>query len=267
MSDAPSERGDRPALAATVHDPDDHLLAGLHRAAPALGEVFSAFGVLATEPTSSDVVTFLERDIGASVERAPADGSIGRHRRMALRLAGAGDVLYSDLDNLLRWIETDRDEIHRLCAAADADLTVVGRTDGAMAACPRRLRETEAIVNHVYALATGRRWDLMFAIRLLSPGAVHVILHQGVEDSIANDIEWPLLAERSGLTVGYCAADGLSYRVRQDFDAARDRYDHPLRWIQRVEIADLHCQVLKRFIEQPTASSNRAERSSGPGNR
>jgi hypothetical protein len=240
----------RPALAATVHDPDSRILAAMHRVAPALHEVFGRFGIVATEPTSDDVVQFLERDLAAVVGRAPADGNIGRHRRESIRLAGGESaVLYSDFDSMLRWINADRQEVEQVLASLDGDLIVVGRTDRAMADCPQRLRDTEAIVNHIYALATGRRWDLMFAIRLLSPAAVQVIVEQGEEESIANDVEWPLLIEQVGLDVGYREADGLSYRVRQDFDAPDDRRDgDPLLWIQRIELANLHCQVLKRFL-------------------
>lgn len=244
-----------PILAATVHDPDNHLLPALRRAAPSLREIFGGFGILATEPTSDDVVRFFEQDLAGVVDRAPADGNIGRHRRMSVGLAsGDAAVLYSDLDNALRWIEADRAEVEKVLAATGSDLIVVGRTDQAMAACPRRLRDTEAIVNHVYELATGRRWDLMFAIRLLSPAAVRVVLEQGEEETLANDVEWPLLVERAGLTVGYREADGLSYRVRRDFEAASDQHDdNPLRWIERIEIADLHARVLKKFLTEASA--------------
>lgn len=241
----------RPVLAATVHDPDNKLLAALRRTAPEMREVFGGFGVLATEPTSDDVVRFLERDLAAMVGRAPADGrNIGQHRRESVRLASSESaVLYSDLDNVLRWIETDRQEVEKVLTSGDGDLIVVGRTDRAMAACPRRPRDTEAIVNHAYALATGHRWDLMFAIRLLSPAAARVIVEQGQENSIASDVEWPMLIEQTGLDVGYREADALSYRIRKDFEAASDRSDaDPLLWIQRIEIANLHVSVLKRFL-------------------
>ncbi len=241
----------RPVLAATVHDPDRTFLPALHRTGPALRELFGGFGILATEPTSDDVVSFLEHELGAALGRAPADGNIGRHRRESVRLAsGDSAVLYSDLDHLLRWIEADRQEVEKVLASLDADLIVVGRTARAMAACPRRLRDTEAIVNHIYALTAGRRWDLMFAVRLLSPAAARLIVEQAREDSLANDVEWPLLIERAGLGVGYREADGLSYRFRRDFDADSDQRDgDPLRWIERVEFANLHCRVLKDFLD------------------
>lgn len=243
----------KPALAATVHDPDNHLLGWLRKAGPALCETFGGFGILATAATSTEVVGLLE-DLGAAVRREPPDGNVGRHRRQAVGLAGNGYVLYSDLDNLLRWIEGDRPELERLLSTPDADLIVIGRSARAMAACPQRLRDTEAIVNHIYALQTGHTWDLMFAVRLLSPAAARLVTEQGSENTLASDVEWPLLAEHSGLSVGYREADGLSYRTRQDFDAAHDRNDgSPKHWIQRVDIAGDHCRVLKQFLERPPA--------------
>jgi hypothetical protein len=187
--------------------------------------------------------------LGAVVRREPPDGNVGRHRRQAVSLAGNESVLYSDLDNLLRWIDADRPELERLLSTPDADVIVIGRSAQAMAACPRRLRDTEAIVNHIYALETGRAWDLMFAVRLLSPAAAKVVVDQGRENTLASDVEWPMLVERAGLSAGYRQADGLSYRTRQDFDAAHDRNDgSPRHWIQRVEIAADHCRVLKQFL-------------------
>lgn len=241
----------RAALAATVHDPGEDFLAALRRTGPMLRDLFSGFGVLATEPTAPGVVRFLEGELGAVVGRAPADGNVGRHRRESVRLAGeATAVMYSDLDHVLRWIETDRREVESVLAESDTDVLVVGRTGQAMAACPQRLRDTETIVNHIYELATGRSWDLMFAIRLLSPAAARLIVDQGSENSIANDIEWPMLAETAGLTLAYREAGALSYRIREEFEDDQDGRDgDPLRWIQRVEIANLHAAVLKRFID------------------
>jgi hypothetical protein len=160
-------------------------------------------------------------------------------------------VLYSDLDHVLRWVEQAPDELTSVVTAPHAeDLVVVGRSATAFARSPARLRETEALVNHVYALATGRQADLMFAIRLFSRRAAQTILALSTEDTIANDVEWPLLAEREGLTVGYVAADGLDYRTREDFDKPADERDRdPLAWITRVELAAQHVGVLRRFLQ------------------
>ncbi len=251
-------------LAATVHDPDGHYLAGLTRLAAVLRKTFAGFGVLATNETAPEVVACLEHELGAAIIRAAADpSSIGKHRRQAVRLASTLDptlVLYSDLDHVLRWIEVDPDELQRHLMPLPADFVVIGRSNTAMEACPRRLRDTEAIVNHIYRLATGRDWDLMFAVRAMSPQAAAAIVEYSREDSIANDVEWPSVAEQTGLTIDYRAADGLSYRVTQDFEAEADAHDDdPAAWIARVEIAHLAASAFKRTLGQhPEGSGSTA---------
>ena len=246
-----------PTLAATVHDPTGAFLPGLIRCKQALEQTFGALCVLATEPTSDQVVSYLQDGLGATVIRAPANGEVGRHRREAVELARrtrSATVLYSDLDHVLRWAEAAPAELLSVVTDPAHDLTVIGRSPRAMMACPARLRETESVVNHIYALATGHVWDLMFAVRVMSPAAAAVVVGQATENSYANDVEWPMIVERAGLSVGYREADGLSYRIARDFDAAVDAHDaDPLRWIERVEIANLHAQAVRRLI--PAVSS------------
>lgn len=192
-----------------------------------------------------------------------ADGSVGKHRRAAVGLAAtpeASRVLYCDLDHVLRWVEVDRTELERCLEEPSADFVVIGRSERAMRACPARLRDTEAIVNHIYRLVTGHAWDLMFAVRSMTPAAARVIVDRSTEDTIANDVEWPVLAERSGLSVGYREADGLSYRVPRDFDVAHDAHDaNPSEWAHRVELANLQAQTLKRLYEQPSLETSRVD--------
>ena len=127
---------------------------------------------------------------------------------------------------------------------------IVGRSGEAFARSPARLRETEAIVNRIYALATTREADLMFAIRLLSRRAAEAIVARCTEETIANDVEWPMFAERAGFSVGYVAANGLDYRTTADFDARDDQGDaDPGAWIDRVELAARHVAVMRRLME------------------
>ncbi len=257
MGDVNDGVDERPVLAATVHDPHGHYLAGLARLSAVLRRTFVGFGVFATDETSPQVVAFLEHELGATVSRDAADpASIGKHRRQAVRLASTLDptlVLYADLDHVLRWIEADPDELRLHLTQLPADFVLIGRTVKAMEACPRRLRDTETIVNHIYRLATGRDWDLMFAVRAMTPQAAAVVVEHAREDTIANDVEWPSVVERAGLTIDYRAADGLSYRITQDFEAEADAHDHdPAAWIARVEIAHLQLNVLQRILDSGT---------------
>ena len=218
-------RDDRPALAATVHDRNASILPGLRRTADDFSQTFSGFGVLATNETSNDVVTFLRHVLNAEVVRAPANGRIGEHRRRALGLAStlsAPTVLYSDLDHVVRWIDADRAEVKCTVSDPSADLVVIGRTRSAMTRSPDRLRATESLVNHVYRLATGRPWDLMFATRLMSARAASTVLERCVEDSIGSDVEWPVVVEQAGLSISYLEAEALSYRTIDDFGSTAD---------------------------------------------
>lgn len=210
----------------------------------------------------------------AFITHASDESRVGQHRREVVRLALGLDgeqILYSDADHILRWIEARPDEVDAALTEPDQDLVVIGRSPAAMDASPQRLRDTEAVVNHIYSLMhPGRDCDLMFAVRRLSPTAARVVVRHADEPTIANDVEWPLLVERHGLSVGYFAADGLSYRTIQDFDGHADGNDHnPLEWIRRVEIAANHAAAMRPFpltgtLAGDTCSASRASQASVP---
>lgn len=234
-------------LATTVHDPAGRMLAGIERNAEGLADAFGGVAVAGTDETDDRVFNSIAaaRPMVCSRHRAGAD-RIGAARRESLALAlewGAEVVLYSDLDHLLRWIEHDAHELSAcLAAAPETEVLVVGPSDAAFAASPARLRQTESLVNHVYTLMTGRRWDLMFALRRLSARAASAIVANCHEDGLANDVTWPLLAERLGFSVGYFSSDGLRYLTTTDFDKETDQRDgDPRGWIHRIEIAAGHC--------------------------
>src|SRR5690606_30625826 len=103
---------------------------------------------------------------------------------------------------------------------------------------PRRLRETEIPVNKAYQLMSGRRADLLFAIRRMDRDVATAVVKHSQIESIATDVEWPLLAERLGYRVGYSEAHGLFYRTIDEYGATTDSYDEDaLQWIRRIEMA------------------------------
>lgn len=241
------------ALAVTVHDPGGHIAPGVRRTADALRTVFSDVAANATELTHVDLLDAL-RDAGASVITHPVGNVAGRSRRNAVALAlrtEAERILYSDLDHAVRWIEQEPQELRAVVNKTDAeDVVIVGRDDEALERSPARLRQTEALVNHVYKLASGRETDLMFAVRLLSRSAAEAIVANCVEDTMSSDVEWPMFAENCGYSVGHVAAKGLDYRTTADFDTASDVHDHdPEAWIHRVELAAQHLAVMRRLMK------------------
>lgn len=241
------------ALAVALHDPEGRTIAAIDRLGDALRESFPFVAVNATTDTHPAVLNTLASQLGAEVITHGSDEQlIGRARRKAVELAlglGGDQVLYSDYDHILRWIEARPDEVRAALAEPTADLLVVGRSPAALAASPQRLRDTEVVINHIYSLMRpGRAWDLMFAVRRLTPEAAGLVVASCREPTVANDVTWPLLVERHGLTVGYFAAEGLSYKTIHDFDRGPDGHDSdPQQWIRRVEIAADHAAAMRPF--------------------
>lgn len=241
------------SLAVALHDPHGRTVPAVERLGDALRDRFASVAINATRETHRSVIVAITELMPTSVLAHVADEQlIGLYRRDAVEAAlalGTSQVLYSDADHLLRWIEARPEEVDAVLEA-DSDFLVVGRSPAAMAASPQRLRDTEALINHVYSLMRpGRRWDLMFAVRLMSRAAAQLVVRRAREPTVANDVEWPLVVEEHGFEVGYFPADGLSYRTIHDFDQRRDDHDHsPLEWIRRVEIAADHAAALRRFL-------------------
>jgi hypothetical protein len=240
------------ALGATLHDPVGRTAEAIGRMAPQLREMFSCIALNISDATRPEVVAAVAALRARTMTHAASEANIGRFRRDAVALAGEGQtVLHADFDHLLRWVEFGPADLRRVLATEpEVDFLVVGRSARAFAAEPRRLRESEELVNHTHALLTGDHWDLMFAIRRLSPAAVRLIVSEGRVDTLANDVEWPLLARQAGLRLGYVQSDALFYRTIERFGAAEDAGDDdPLQWIRRLEFAAQHASAMRAFLD------------------
>lgn len=221
-------------LAATCHDPAGSFVDGIGEARAVLAALFDSLAVNATAETSPATLDALNA-VGTSVEqRTHGAGTvgIGTARRDALVLAldtDATHIVYSDVDHVLRWATSDPEELTGAVTpdAAD-DMRVIGRSVEAFAREPRRLQETEGVVNHAVGLLLGpsvvgdQAWDFMIAMRLMTRECARLIVEQSAEESIANDVAWPLLVHSHGLKIGYMGVHGLAYRFRDDFGTAAD---------------------------------------------
>jgi hypothetical protein len=243
------------AFATVLHDPDALLATPFEAAAAQLRAIFAGIAVSLTEATHPFVERVMVEALRAKVRRHPTgEEHIGLGRRSAVALAlecAAGQILYADPDHMLHWLRDDPDELRSvLSAPPDVGFLIVGRSPKAFAAVPERLQQTEAPINRAYELATGRRADLLAAVRRLSSNAARDIVAHVKADSYGNDVEWPLLAERLGHKVGYFAADGLKYRTIEEFGAAADGLDHdPLQWLRRVEMAAEQARVMRQLLQ------------------
>jgi hypothetical protein len=252
------------ALAATIHDPTGRMLAAIPALVPRLRATFAGMAFNVTDDTHPEVVR-LARELGPLITHPTNVATIGRARRDVLGLAltlGQPQLLYSDFDHMLRWIDGDPGELKTLLAAdPDADCLIIGRSAAAFAAEPARLRDTELLVNRVYAMLTGRTADLMFAVRRLSRPAAEAIVAQSRVDTLGNDVDWPLLAERLGFSIGTAQSDALYYRTMEEFGAAADTGDtDPANWIDRLEFAALHATAMRDYLARlpPSAALPRA---------
>ena len=242
------------AFATVMHDPQALLAAPLEAAATEMAAVFAGVAVSLTEATHPAIEEIMADRFGARVGRHPTgEEFIGQGRRHSVALAlewGADQVLYADPDHMLRWLDTHSAELATVLAAQpETGLLIVGRSGRAFADVPERLKQTEQPVNQVYELISGRRADLLSGVRRLArTTAADIVTHARV-DSLGNDVEWPLLAERLGHSVGHIEADGLTYRTIEQFGAAADSYDRdPLQWIRRIEIAAEMAKVMRPYL-------------------
>lgn len=245
-------------LAVTCHDPSGGFAPGVREAGKALRTTFAAVAVNATSETSPATIAALETEVDPLISRQHQAGSvgIGAARRDALALALETDcthIAYSDLDHVLRWATFAARELQLAMAPGpDADLVVIGRSPRAFAAEPHRLRVTEGAVNQAASLALGLHdevWDFMMATRLMTRATARLLVEHCAEESIANDVAWPLHAHREGRALAHVAVDGLAYRHRDDYGAAfDDRDDDPMEWVRRLEIASRHATAMRPYL-------------------
>jgi len=196
----------------------------------------------------------LADEVGATRQQFSSATNWSRARYEALRLAvesGASAIEYVDMDHLLRWIETRSDEWHKVTeTAAYTPFLVVGRSPQAYSTYPLAIRETERPINRLFSRIFGQDMDLCAATRGMSRDVAGMLLEESASDATFGvDTEWPALAFRRGVGLGYLEADGLDWESADQYqdtaaDAARQTqlaalYDRdPENWSFRVRAAE-----------------------------
>lgn len=257
------------ALAATYHDPDGRLYDQSARVLPALARIFAGIAVQASYASQQRSVALLG-DAGALVRQETKAqfsslSQLGEPRRNALELAlrlAPPAILFCDFDRALHWAERYPEELARVVAGIpERDLTVFGRTDRAFTSHPCIQRDTEAIINRVYATVSGCDWDVTAAARGLSRRAAAAIFDGCPERSIGTDVAWPLYLQREGgFTLGYVATEGLEFETADRYAdqvaqagglagwLARLDAD-PRQWAMRLELARLEVVATAAYVE------------------
>jgi hypothetical protein len=257
-------------LASTQHDPEGRLYEQARRTLPALTRIFSGMAFQVTQATQERSLALLA-DVGALVQREPVarqDESLfglGRARRRALELALRFDtpnILFGDFDRIMHWVECYPDELAQVVARIPAhDFTLLGRTERAFASHPRIQRDTEAIINRVYASVSGYAWDATAAARGLARPAAAAILAGCPDESIGTDVSWPLFLQRvGGFRLGYIATEGLEFETADRYgdqiaatgglEAWKAQLDaDPKQWAQRLHLAQVEVEATLPYVE------------------
>ncbi|MBI5649394.1 MAG: hypothetical protein HZC40_02940 [Chloroflexi bacterium] len=165
------------ALASAFHPRGE--IPRLQKFLPQLRDAYTRICISVPPDTRADDVNAL-RDLNVAVV-VTRDWSHGRHASLELALTNrvlsgtersgveskdVSHIHYTDLDRLLRWIETRPDEWRAIVERAQTcACLIIGRTARAYATHPRALVETEAISNLVgsYLLANCHCEEAIFA--------------------------------------------------------------------------------------------------------
>lgn len=238
-----------PSLATAIHDPGAQYL-DQFLSLSALRERFSTIACNVTQESDSQWLSALEAS-GVPYRTAPANlDHIGSHRLAALSICPIEyPVLYADPDHILRWLSADAPGLDAIAANNRFDCLIIGRTQAGFFETPRRLRETETVVNSLFQVATGLEADLMMACRRFTPQALKMVRAGAEERSIGNDVEWPLLCHQAGLSVGSCTTDGLTYKTIEAWvNRQPDGLDYDLdAWLTRTQFLQQHVAVFERM--------------------
>ena len=246
------------ALAAVHHDPEGLNDEQAQRILPRLAAIYADIVIILSPQTPDSTRALLEAGgatVQASADAEGAWGGIGRRRREAVNLAfgsatNATHAHLCDFDRILHWAEFHPLELLSMPDRLSAhDLTVLGRTQRAYDSHTRTQRDTEAIINHVFAIASGLNWDVSAAARGVSRRAAAALETGCADDSIGNDCSWPLFIQQtSDLSLGYIACEGLEFETPDRYarqvaesgglEAWMQQIDSdPAQWERRLELA------------------------------
>jgi hypothetical protein len=262
----------RIGLLTTHHDPEGRLFDHIVRLLPTLQELYEKIIVRITANSDPRTIEVL-REAGVQVEISNADGGIeyvGRTRRMLLADALATDLSYfhlCDFDRVVHWADFHREELVAVLAWLPTyDFIVLGRTERAFSSHPRVQRDTERIINFVYAQLNQDSWDVTAASRGVSRHAAALLLEHSTDDTIGNDGTWPMkLRQIGGVTIGYWPTNGLDFETadryggevaeRGGVEAWKASVDSdPLMWEQRLELARIEIAAMRKLHEQKQSS-------------
>lgn len=190
-----------------------------NRLLPVIMQAYCGIVIVLPPQTSDTAPEYLRGLINqysskAIVENAAPDWSFGRYLALQYSLELPGEFIqYADLDRLLRWIETRREEWMRsINRIADWDYLIIERTRQAYETHPQALIQTEAIGNLVTSHFLGEPVDVSAGSKGFSRRAVEfLIAHAEPSKPFGADSAWTILLRRGGFRIGSLQVDGLDW--------------------------------------------------------
>lgn len=180
----------------------------------------------------------------------------GRYESLKRALAvmprtSAAHIQYADMDRLLRWAETQYEELRQIVKRIQiTDCLVIGRTLRAYATHPQALIQTEALPNRVFSHMLGQKLDLSAGSKGFSREAAQFIVEHGEPAKpMGADAEWVVLMKRGGFRIHTVEVDGLDWESADRYqnqaadskqqEAAATAYDaDAANWQHRLQVAN-----------------------------
>lgn len=208
-----------PVLLTTVHDPHGKMIEATQNELLDIAELYAGMVVEMTDTTDPRLYQLLSNV--AHIHTNPA-GDIARARRQLVKngllLYPAAYFHFADYDRLLHWWLHHKGELIRVVATLpDYEFVVIGRTTRAFRTHPFIQRETERLINRLFAHAFGQKADVLTASRGISNKAAQTINAFSCAAGPAGvDVEWPILTGGpvpkgcQGL-MAYIPVEGMEY--------------------------------------------------------
>ncbi len=239
-------------LAATWHPRGETLR--FRRLYPDLARVFPHMVVVVPPTTHAGLVLSLR--VHDKLTTVVTDDWPGgrreslEHALSAVPNTSASHLMYADMDRLLRWAETNYDELRQTVKRVQiADYLVIGRTPEAYATHPQALVQTERISNEVFSALLEMPLDLSAGAKGMSIRAAQFIVRNTKPGrALGADSEWTVLCHRRGFRLMSVEVNGLDWESADRYQAqAADyatqqrlakAYDaDPANWAHRANVA------------------------------
>ena len=206
-------------LASIVHDPKAKLLLSFIDYTDSLKSLYNQMCFVITDETDKVLINHLD-SIG-QIQVKPKVG-LGAPRRDSLSMATGETIHYCDSDRVLYWLRHYPTELaYTLDYIQHYDFTILERTKRAFYTHPKFQRDTEAEASQIASSHFNRPTDFLTGSRGLSQKARSAILEYSKAMGAGTDVEWPLIAKKNNLSIGYLLCEGLEYESDY-FDIKRE---------------------------------------------